>query len=82
MVSSITNEETNNSRNYLICDSAKERKRVTKTLNIEHEPKPPRGNKKKQFREDEIKNNFKLELQTVRTFSSYIPRTAAFSRTV
>lgn len=50
MVSSITNEERNNSRNYLICDSAKERKRVTKTLNIElmimvNEPKLPRGNK-------------------------------------
>ena len=45
MVSSITNEERNNSRTYLICDSTKERKRVTKTLNIEHEPKPPRGNK-------------------------------------
>ena len=28
------------------------------------------------------KNNFTLELQTVRTLSSYIPRTAAFSRTV
>lgn len=50
MVSSITNEERNNSRTYLICDSTKERKRVTKTLNIElmimvNEPKLPRGNK-------------------------------------
>ena len=50
MVSSITNEEKNNSRTYLICDSTKERKRVTKTLNIElmimaDEQKPPRGNK-------------------------------------
>lgn len=50
MVSSITNEEKNNSRTYLICGSTKERKRVTKALNIElmimvDKQKPPRGNK-------------------------------------